>query len=111
MAYVWGAMRTTASGIAAARKHRVSGTRHGGTAARAGQAGVTLLEDKLRIPRPGLAVLRRDRVTELIDAAATRRVALVTGPAGAGKTVAAAIWARSGAAWPDGMAHTGPGRP
>jgi LuxR family transcriptional regulator, maltose regulon positive regulatory protein len=62
------------------------------------QHGVSLLEDKLRIPRPGMAVLRRSRVTELIEAAVTRRVALITGPAGAGKTVATAIWARSGAA-------------
>ncbi len=93
-AYVWGVMTTTASGIAAARKHRVSGRRAASTA-RSVQRGATLLEDKLRIPRTGLAVLRRDRVTELIDAAATRRVALIVGPAGAGKTVAAAMWARS----------------
>ena len=45
-----------------------------------------------------MAVLRRSRVTELIEAAVTRRVTLITGPAGAGKTVATAIWARSGAA-------------
>ena len=62
------------------------------------QHGVSLLEDKLRIPRPGMAVLRRSRVAELIEAAVTRRVTLITGPAGAGKTVAVAMWARSGAA-------------
>lgn len=90
-------MTTTASGPVTARRHRVSG-RHADIAAFAGQPGVTLLEDKLRIPRPGLAVLRRGRVTEIIEAAATRRVALLAGPAGAGKTVATAIWARSGAA-------------
>jgi len=54
---------------------------------------VTLLEDKLQIPRPGVAVLPRPRVGELLDAAVTRRVALITGPPGAGKTVAAALWA------------------
>ncbi len=52
-----------------------------------------LLEDKLRIPRPGLAVLPRSRVAGLIDAAVGRRVTLVTGPPGAGKTVALAQWA------------------
>lgn len=38
-------------------------------------------------------MLRRRRITELIDAAANCRVTLITGPAGAGKTVAAALWA------------------
>ncbi len=52
-----------------------------------------LLEDKLRIPRPDLAVLPRGRVAELLDAAAARRVIQMTGPPGAGKTVAAARWA------------------
>ena len=55
--------------------------------------GIMLLEDKLRIPRPGLAVLPRARVRELIDAAVARPVTLMTGPPGAGKTVAAALWA------------------
>ncbi len=55
--------------------------------------GIALLEDKLRIPRPGLAVLPRARIGALVDAAVTRRVTLMTGPPGAGKTVAAALWA------------------
>ena len=54
---------------------------------------VALLEDKLQIPRPGLAVLPRPRIGERLDAAVTRRVTLLTGPPGAGKTVAAALWA------------------
>jgi LuxR family transcriptional regulator, maltose regulon positive regulatory protein len=51
------------------------------------------LEGKLQIPQLTLAVLRRRRVIELIERAAGHRVALVSGPAGAGKTVACASWA------------------
>jgi LuxR family transcriptional regulator, maltose regulon positive regulatory protein len=69
------------------------GQREPASAQRANRAGVRLLEDKLQAPRPGVTVLQRARVTELIDAAACCRVTLMTGPAGAGKTVAAAIWA------------------
>jgi LuxR family transcriptional regulator, maltose regulon positive regulatory protein len=58
---------------------------------------VRLLDDKLRVPRPGLAVLRRGRVEALLESAASRRVTLVTGPAGAGKTVACACWASAAA--------------
>ena len=49
--------------------------------------------DKLRIPRPGIAVLHRPRIAGLIDAAVSRPVTLLTGPPGAGKTLAAARWA------------------
>lgn len=64
-----------------------------GPALSAGQPDVGLLEDKLRIPWPGTAVLPRGRVGALIDAAVSHRVTLLTGPPGAGKTVAAAQWA------------------
>src|SRR6266487_1296086 len=67
-----------------AAPHRVS-------AATRGQP--RFLEGKLQIPRLSLTVLRRRRVTELLDAAAAHRVTLVSGPAGAGKTVACAAWA------------------
>jgi LuxR family maltose regulon positive regulatory protein len=56
------------------------------------------LEDKLRIPRPSFPVLRRRRVTSLLDEAARHRVTLICGPAGAGKTVACASWAGAGPA-------------
>jgi LuxR family maltose regulon positive regulatory protein len=59
----------------------------------AGLGRPPLLEDKLRVPRLTLEVLRRRRVTGLIDAAVAHRVTVVSGPAGAGKTVACAAWA------------------
>ncbi|HEV2372919.1 MAG TPA: LuxR C-terminal-related transcriptional regulator, partial [Streptosporangiaceae bacterium] len=55
-----------------------------------------LLERKLQTPQPGLQVLQRPRVDALLDAATMHRVALVSGPAGAGKTVACASWASAG---------------
>jgi LuxR family transcriptional regulator, maltose regulon positive regulatory protein len=64
-----------------------------GAALSATQLDAELLEDKLRVPRPGLAVLPRRRVGELLEAGVSRRVTLVTGPPGSGKTVAAAQWA------------------
>lgn len=62
-----------------------------------------LADDKLRVPLPSVTVLRRPRVTELIQQAAAHRVTLICGPAGAGKTVACAAWAATssvgGVAW------------
>ena len=53
-----------------------------------------LLDDKLQVPSLGLAVSRRARVDQLLDHAISgHSVTLVTGPAGAGKTVACASWA------------------
>src|SRR6202007_2964232 len=63
-----------------------------GPALSAAQLDAELLEDKLRVPRPGLAVLPRRRIGDLIEAGVSRRVTLVTGPPGCGKTVAAAQW-------------------
>jgi LuxR family maltose regulon positive regulatory protein len=63
-----------------------------------GQERARFLEDKLQIPPSHFPVLRRRRVTGLIEQATRHRVTLVCGPAGAGKTVACATWA---AASPD----------
>lgn len=58
-----------------------------------------------RVPEPSVPVLDRPRVNQLIGSAiAAHRVTLVSGPAGAGKTVACAAWAtapppRTRAAW------------
>ena len=49
------------------------------------------------IPRPSMAVLRRHRLTDLIARAAGHPVAVITGPAGAGKTVACGTWASAAA--------------
>ena len=60
----------------------------------AGLGRPPLLEDKLRVPRLTLEVLRRRRVTEPDRGRRDRhRVTVVSGPAGAGKTVACAAWA------------------
>jgi LuxR family transcriptional regulator, maltose regulon positive regulatory protein len=61
---------------------------------RRGQTGgQRVLDDKLEVPALGLALSHRARVHKLMDQATAHRVTLVTGPAGAGKTVACATWA------------------
>jgi LuxR family transcriptional regulator, maltose regulon positive regulatory protein len=66
----------------------------GRLASSADRGGMRLLDDKLAVPAIGLTVSRRVRVNELLDRAAGHRVAVITGPAGAGKTVACAAWVR-----------------
>jgi LuxR family maltose regulon positive regulatory protein len=66
--------------------------RPGGRGEDAGRA-LPFLNDKLRIPEPCFPVLHRRRVSALLDKAIQHRVTLVSGPAGAGKTVACASWA------------------
>jgi LuxR family maltose regulon positive regulatory protein len=51
------------------------------------------LEGKLQVPQSHFPVLRRRRITGLLDQAARNRVTLISGPAGAGKTVACSTWA------------------
>ena len=53
--------------------------------------------DKLRVPTLSAGVLNRPRVTGLIERAAAHPVTVITAPAGAGKTLACAIWAQSAA--------------
>lgn len=55
------------------------------------------LQGRLQIPQPHFPVLRRRRITNLIDQATRNRVTLISGPAGAGKTVACATWAGASA--------------
>ncbi len=61
-----------------------------------GQAapGTTLGSGRPRIP-PGVPVLARPRVDSLLTDAARRKVTLISGPAGSGKTIACASWAAS----------------
>jgi len=75
-------MSSTTSGPAAVRRVRP-----------AAADGPDLLGDKLRVPQPGVTVLRRGRLIDLIEQAAAHRVTVVSGPAGAGKTMACASWA------------------
>ncbi|HEY7146598.1 MAG TPA: LuxR C-terminal-related transcriptional regulator [Streptosporangiaceae bacterium] len=76
---------TTEKTAAAASKTAAAG--------KAAAAAPRLLEDKLQIPQPSLPLLRRRRLTDQIEQAAGHRVTLVSGPAGAGKTIACAAWA------------------
>jgi LuxR family transcriptional regulator, maltose regulon positive regulatory protein len=80
--------------VADARDGGVMTTTVGRLASSADQTGVRLLDDKLAVPALGLAVSRRARVDGLLERATGHKVALVTGPAGAGKTVACATWVR-----------------
>ena len=70
-----------------------AGTRPQPAAGAPGPGRAPLLDDKLRAPRLALQTLRRRRVTDLFESAVTHRVTVVSGPAGAGKTVACAAWA------------------
>src|SRR5258707_11622582 len=70
-----------------------SGSGAAGRVRMAAADGPDLLGDKLRIPRLSLATLRRRRLIDLIEQAASHRVTVVSGPAGAGKTVACGSWA------------------
>jgi LuxR family maltose regulon positive regulatory protein len=80
-----GIMSSATNGLAGARRPR------------AGNGNDSeLLAEKLRVPRLSLATLRRRRLTDLIDQAAGHRVTVVSGPAGAGKTVACGSWASAG---------------
>lgn len=58
-----------------------------------GQSAPRFLEGKLQVPQSHFPVLRRRRITGLLDQAARNRVTLISGPAGAGKTVACSTWA------------------
>ncbi|WP_283138225.1 LuxR C-terminal-related transcriptional regulator [Rhizohabitans arisaemae] len=52
---------------------------------------------KLAIPRTAVPVMPRPRMSTRLDQATAARVTLVRGPAGAGKTIACAEWAKEGA--------------
>src|SRR6202046_5805906 len=92
-------MSTTTSGAAAARrvKPAAGGPERPERPERPvrpeGPVRPELFADKLRIPRLSLAILRRGRVIDLVEGAAGPRVTVVSGPAGAGKTVACGSWA------------------
>ena len=98
-------MSGTMSELTAAGRGRAQGPGgstqpDGGEQARSRRAGSAtepgpphLLQDKLWLPQPNFPVLARPRVTGLIEHAARHRVTVISGPAGAGKTVACASWA------------------
>src|ERR1700735_1612575 len=92
-------MSTTTSGAAAARrvKPAAGGPERPERPERPvrpeGPVRPELFADKLRIPRLSLAILRRGRVIDLVERGVGHRVTVVSGPAGAGKTVACGSWA------------------
>jgi LuxR family transcriptional regulator, maltose regulon positive regulatory protein len=55
----------------------------------------SVLSSKITIPSVPEWTVLRDRITELIATGASGPLTVVTGPAGAGKTVALALWARA----------------
>jgi LuxR family maltose regulon positive regulatory protein len=61
-------------------------------AVRAANQRARLLDTKLYVPRPRSTVVPRARLTSLLDAADARKLALVTAPAGFGKTTLLAEW-------------------
>jgi LuxR family transcriptional regulator, maltose regulon positive regulatory protein len=77
-------MPTVAAGRAMARRQQPS-TR----------AEDSVLRFKITIPTVPKWAVPRDRVKDLITSGATGPLTVVTGPAGAGKTVALALWARA----------------
>src|ERR1700733_368498 len=79
-----------------------------GSARFAGEGQFRLLAGKLEMPGLGLAVVERPRVAALMDRATSHRVTLVTGPAGAGKTVACVSWAAARMAAGAGRQRTRP---
>ena len=54
--------------------------------------GAPILRTKLFAPTPGPVVIRRERLNRRLDEAMDRRLALVSAPAGFGKTTAVARW-------------------
>src|SRR3984957_16107628 len=67
-----------------------AGTRPQPAAGAPGPGRAPLLDDKLRAPRLALQTLRRRRVTDLFESAVAHPGTVVSGPAGAGETVACA---------------------
>jgi LuxR family maltose regulon positive regulatory protein len=87
-----GAPRVRERGGAVRAHASVVPARAGGTTL-PGEQRPRFLEGKLQVPEPHFPVLRRRRITGLLDQATRNRVTLISGPAGAGKTVACATWA------------------
>jgi LuxR family maltose regulon positive regulatory protein len=88
-----GAVAATAAQAGVVRAHASVATARAGGATLPGEQRPRFLEGKLQVPEPHFPVLRRRRITGLLDQATRNRVTLISGPAGAGKTVACATWA------------------